>query len=249
LYSVGRASIGKRKEGHKMDRYILLVTGDLTYNEDFAKATLKRSFFTDFAKTMDDAFELIAKNDYLLLDICADNVDYMPELNVIHQFREMPILVYSYMEPSDQLAALQNGAQLFISRPASIEYIVESSLAMARYYQKIRLHGPNAGQTLLTYGSLHMGVETHQVFMKGRNVLLTRKEFDLLHYFIINKGIVLTYEQIYNNVWGWGADLSYDNYNVLHSLVRRLRKKLDTAPGTNGYISSVWEVGYKFSAI
>ena len=59
-----------------MDRDILLVTGDLAYKEDFVKASFKRSFLTDFAKTMDDAFELIAKNDYLLLDICADNVDY-----------------------------------------------------------------------------------------------------------------------------------------------------------------------------
>ena len=89
-------------------------------------------------------------------------------------------------------------------------------------------------------------VETHQVFLQSEKITLTKKEFDLLRYFMINAGLVLTYEQIYNHVWK--DDNSYNSHDILHSLIRRLRCKLKSETTADDYISSVWGTGYKFGA-
>jgi DNA-binding response OmpR family regulator len=203
----------------------------------------------DCADSMDNAFELLSKNDYSLLAICADNVEYLNELETIQQFRGMPILLFSHSRHGDPVTALQSGAHIYLIDLDCIDYLVESSVAMSSYYLKLKHACHIVEPMLLTYGCVHMSTDTHQVFIKGTSIVLTRKEFNLLHYFLLNKGIVLTYEQIYNNIWGWSADGGFDDYSIMHNLVRRLRKKLDCAPEVRGYITSVWEVGYRFGTL
>ena len=234
-----------------MDRRMLLVTCDHAYKEEFIKISLQRSIVVDHVETMNEALKKMAKNEYLLLTICADNVNHLSELNTVHHFREMPILLFSCSEPNtiDPIPALQNGAQVYLISPLNIEYVVETCAAMALFYERIKTREHFIEPMILTYGYLHMSTTTHQVFLKGINITLTKKEFDLLQYFVLNKGLVLTYEQIYNNVWGWTADHSYDDYNVIHRLVSRLRKKLQCVPEVADYITSIWEVGYKFGSL
>ena len=78
----------------------------------------------------------------------------------------------------------------------------------------------------------------------GKNIQLTAKEFDLLHFLFCHKGQVFTKEQIYENVWG------YDNVpdaSNLSSFIRKLRLKIEPYPDNPRYIITVWGVGYKFS--
>ena len=105
---------------------------------------------------------------------------------------------------------------------------------------------PKYSPTTFIYDHLTLIVETHQVFLKGEKITLTKKEFDLLKYFMANTGFVLTYEQIYNHVWK--DDNSYDSNGLLHRLIHRLRDKLKNKPESDDYITAVWGTGYKFGA-
>ena len=78
----------------------------------------------------------------------------------------------------------------------------------------------------------------------GKNIQLTAKEFDLLHFLFCHKGQVFTKEQIYENVWGY--DNAPDASN-LSSFIRKLRLKIEPHPDNPRYIITVWGVGYKFS--
>ena len=78
----------------------------------------------------------------------------------------------------------------------------------------------------------------------GKNIQLTAKEFDLLHFLFCHKGQVFTKEQIYEKVWGY--DNAPDARN-LSSFIRKLRLKIEPHPDNPRYIITVWGVGYKFS--
>ena len=79
-----------------MEGKMLLVADDNAYNENFIQVSSKRGLMIDCAKSMDEAFELMSKNEYNLLDICADCIDCLSEVGEIHRFREMPILIFSF---------------------------------------------------------------------------------------------------------------------------------------------------------
>ena len=232
-----------------MEGKMLLVADDNAYNQNFIQVSSQRGLLIDCAKSMDEAFELISKNEYNLLDICADCVDYLNEVGTIRRFREMPILLFSFSKHSDSITALRSGAQVYLIDIDNIDYLVESSIAIAEFYLRIKHNHHITDPVLLTYGCVHMSIEAHQVFIKGTGVNLTKLEFELLRYFLLNKGIVVTYEQIYNNVWGWSADISYHNHNKMHALVRRLRNKLACTPEVRGYITAVSDVGYRFGTL
>ena len=78
----------------------------------------------------------------------------------------------------------------------------------------------------------------------GKNIQLTAKEFDLLHFFFCHKGQVFTKEQIYEIVWGYNNAPDASN---LSSFIRKLRLKIEPHPDNPRYIITVWGVGYKFS--
>jgi DNA-binding response OmpR family regulator len=84
-----------------------------------------------------------------------------------------------------------------------------------------------------------------QVLVNDKPITLTRKEFDLLVYFMYNKDRVLTKESIAEHLWGDNIDQS-DNFDFLYNHIKNLRKKIINAGG-KGYIQSVYGMGYKFS--
>lgn len=81
--------------------------------------------------------------------------------------------------------------------------------------------------------------------MCGREVELTRREYDILMFFVSNQNKVLVKESIVEHVWGDDSS-SFDNYDFVYTHIKNLRKKLKTA-GSGDYISSVYGVGYRFS--
>jgi len=225
---------------------ILIISADFSYKDEFQKASLQRSIIVEYAKTMAEAIDLLIKTEYCLVIIRADTVDYLSSLNAMSEIRQMPILVISYKEQSYNAVAIKNGTQILIITPYSMDYLAEACAAMARYYANIKNQKNYTAPTVYIYKYLLLIAETHQVFYKETKLRLTKKEFDLLKYFMANKGATLTYEQIHNNVWGYNH--MYESTNLLHSLVHRVRQKLPKDLDNGNSITSVWEVGYKFGA-
>ena len=95
----------------------------------------------------------------------------------------------------------------------------------------------------ITSGALSIRPGSRKVTRDGEEIMLTPKEFDILHFLARNRGEVFTREQIYQAVW----DSSYpmDDSNIM-AFIRKLRKKIEPDPDAPEYILTIWGVGYKF---
>lgn len=93
-------------------------------------------------------------------------------------------------------------------------------------------------------GDLEIYPRGRKVLIKGSEVILTPKEFDILYFLVQNRGEVFTKEQIYRAVWE--EDYHLDNSNIM-AFIRKLRKKIEPAPDSPTYILTIWGIGYKFN--
>ena len=158
----------------------------------------------------------------------------MEVLRRLRRESQVPVIMLTARDSvMDKVSGLDSGADDYITKPFAIEEL------LARIRAALRGRGGNQGQTL-TAGELVMDVERHQVTVKGQEVELTKKEFDLLHHLLENKGRVLTREALLDRVWGFdfiGETNSVDVY------IRFLRSKIDEAFGLK-LIHTVRGVGY-----
>ena len=172
--------------------------------------------------------------DLVLLDIMLPQLSGMEVLRRLRKDSQVPVIMLTARDSVvDKVAGLDSGADDYVTKPFAIEELLARSRAALR--------GKNGqGEVPLAAGALVMDVERHQVTVRGQNVELTKKEFDLLRCLLENKGRVLSREALLDAVWGFdfvGETNSVDVY------IRFLRSKLDDAFGLK-LIHTVRGVGY-----
>lgn len=177
-----------------------------------------------------------AEWDLVLLDWMLPELTGLEVLERIRSGRsEMPvILLTAKHEVKDKVAALDLGANDYVTKPFEIEEL------LARIRAALRSSVKPAAEGLFTFGELTLNEKTHETKRGDRQIELTPREFDLLHYFMRNPGQVLTREQVLDAVWGFDY---YGETNVIDVYIRYLRKKID-AGETVTYIQTVRGVGY-----
>ena len=172
--------------------------------------------------------------DLVLLDIMLPQLSGMEVLRRLRRESQVPVIMLTARDSvMDKVAGLDSGADDYITKPFAIEEL------LARIRAALR-NKSGQGSAPLTAGPLVMDVEKHQVAVRGQNVELTKKEFDLLRCLLENKNRVLTREALLDAVWGFdfvGETNSVDVY------IRFLRSKLDDAFGLK-LIHTVRGVGY-----
>ena len=177
---------------------------------------------------------LSGKYDLILLDIMLPQLSGMEVLRRLRRESDLPVIMLTARDSViDKVSGLDSGADDYITKPFAIEEL------LARIRAALRKRSVRSGK-ILTAGELVMDVERHQVTVKGQSVELTKKEFDLLHQLLENKGRVLTREALLDSVWGFdfvGETNSVDVY------IRFLRSKIDEAFGFK-LIHTVRGVGY-----
>ena len=174
--------------------------------------------------------------DLILLDLMLPG---MNGFDVCRKIREagsaVPILMLTAREEeTDKVLGLELGADDYITKPFAIEEL------LARIRAALRKRSSARAGAVLSAGPLEMDVDKHSVTVKGQGVELTKKEFDLLHHLLENKGRVLSREALLDSVWGFdfvGETNSVDVY------IRFLRSKIDEAFGIK-LIHTVRGVGY-----
>lgn len=174
--------------------------------------------------------------DLVLLDIMLPQLSGMEVLRRLRRESQVPVIMLTARDSVvDKVAGLDSGADDYITKPFAIEEL------LARIRAALRGKGGPAAQSVpLSAGPLVMDVDKHQVTVRGQNVELTKKEFDLLRHLLENKGRVLTRETLLDAVWGFdfvGETNSVDVY------IRFLRSKLDDAFDLK-LIHTVRGVGY-----
>ncbi|MCI7657006.1 response regulator transcription factor [Anaerotignum sp.] len=174
--------------------------------------------------------------DMILLDLMLPGLTGIEICRRVRKFSNIPIIMLTAKdETMDKVAGLDSGADDYLTKPFAIEEL----LARMRVAFK-HAHAGGAKKVILEVQGLEIDTDKRMVTVNGTVVDLTKKEYELLLYLVQNKNIVLSREQILNEVWGY----SYiGETNVVDVYIRYLRSKIDEAFGIK-YIHTIRGVGY-----
>ena len=172
----------------------------------------------------------------IVLDVMMPKINGWEVCREIRKISKLPIIMLTAKgDESDELNGFEIGADEYISKPFSPKILVARVTALLRRANKI-------GETadIREAGGIVMDKTAHTVAIDGQNIDLSVKEFELLDYFMNNRGIALSRERILDSVW------SYDYFGDARTIdthVKKLRSKM----GAKGdYIKTVWGLGYNF---
>ena len=192
------------------------------------------------------ALEMFTKSqpELVITDLAMPGLDGIELTRAIRHHSMVPVIVLSVRnQDAQKVSALDEGADDYITKPFSIQEL----LARVRVQVRRLAAGPEAEQSVIELGDLHIDVERHQVKVRGVEVHLTPKEFDLMLYFARNADRVLTHKTLLRAVWGAAGT---DQPEYLRVLVAQLRKKIEPDAGRGGeprYIVSEPWVGYRLN--
>jgi two-component system response regulator ArlR len=176
--------------------------------------------------------------DVVILDIMLPGLDGLEVCRRIRQFSHMPIIMVTAKDAlSDKIAGLDTGADDYITKPFAIEELLARLRAVMR---RKGAQSDDPAATKLKAGDVVMNPLTRKVQAGGKEVELTKREFDLLKLFLENKNIVLTRDIIIKKVWGYDF---FGETNIVDVYVRYLRAKIDD-PGKDSLIQTIRGVGY-----
>ena len=227
-----------------MEGYILIVDDDIDIRNLLGVYLGNEGFKYIKCENAKKAIETLEnhKIDLILLDIMMPELDGVTACMTIRQKEKMPIIMMSAKtEDMDKIHGLMAGADDYITKPFNpIELITRLKAQLRRYKQYN--NEATASKELLEFEELIMNTDTRQIWVRGDEVRLTPKEFDILELFLRNRGIVLSVKKIYEKVWREEFFYS-DNTVTVH--ITNLRDKIEIDSKNPVYIKTIWGVGYK----
>ncbi|MGI6106930.1 MAG: response regulator transcription factor [Lachnospiraceae bacterium] len=170
----------------------------------------------------------------ILLDVMMPKMDGYEVTRTIRQHSKVPIIMLTAKgEEQDELHGFDLGVDEYIAKPFSPRILV------ARVDAVLRRSGSQQENVLECEG-IRLDKDAHLVTVDGKPIDLSYKEFELLTYFMENRGIALSREKILNNVWNYDY---FGDARTIDTHVKKLRSKM----GDKGnYIRTIWGMGYKF---
>ena len=221
---------------------VLIVEDEKSLANEIAAYLNKESFLCDVACTGAEASEKIAVNlyDFVLLDLGLPDYD---GLELIKEARQNKtdvsfIIITARGAVEDRVRGLNLGADDYLPKPFALVELHSRIMAVAR--RKFQITSPD-----INLGDFVMEIQARRLTHNGREVEITRKEFDLLHYLVINQNKVLARHQLYEHIWGNTLDDQYDS-NFIDVHIKNLRKKLN-AHAASPWLETVRGVGYRVS--
>ncbi len=189
----------------------------------------------DGEKAVDTFFEESNKDIALIiLDVMMPKMDGWAVVKEIRQYSQVPIIMLTAKsEERDELLGFELGVDEYISKPFSPKILVARVEAILRRVNMTM-------EETVEEGGIVLDRAAHSVKIDGQPIDLSVKEFELLDYFVTNKGIALSREKILNNVWDYDY---FGDARTIDTHVKKLRSKM----GEKGdYIKTIWGMGYKF---
>jgi two-component system, OmpR family, response regulator RegX3 len=226
---------------------ILFVEDESSIYEPFSKALAREGFEPVVASTAARALELATEGDFalVLLDITLPDGDGRDVCRAIRRGSSVPILMLTARgTEADRIVGLELGADDYVVKPFSgAEVIARIRAILRRSTAGPAEDEPPPGP--VTVGDLHLDVASRRAHLKGAELQLSRKEFDLLAELVRNAGRVVTREQLMDRVWdeNW-----FGSTKTLDVHIRWLRQKLGDDPGDPRYLHTVRGVGFRFTA-
>jgi two-component system response regulator MprA len=215
---------------------ILIVEDDEAVLEGLRRALTVAGFR---AETAGDGEEVLAKAkahefDLILLDVMLPGLDGLTVTRRLRETSTAPILMVTARDTiPDRVAGLEAGADDYLVKPFAVDELI------ARIRALLRRARPD-GEDTLSYADLRLDARTREVTRGDAPISLTSLEFDLLHEFMRHPRQVMTRDRLLERVWGYDYR---GGSNIVDSLVRELRKKLNVS-GRTDLIQTVRGYGY-----
>lgn len=222
---------------------LLIIEDEVDLLESITKFLVSESFTVASAASFQEAEEKIDLYSYdcVVVDISlpgGSGLDIIRKLK--SKNKDAGIIIISAKNSlDDKLTGLNIGADDYLTKPFHLSEL------NARIKSIIRRRGLK-GANVRKFNELTIEFETRRVYVKDKEVVLTRKEYDLLLYFIMNEDKVLGKEDIAEHLWGDNMSISADSFDFIYNHIKNLRKKLMDY-GSEDYIKTVYGIGYKFS--
>ena len=190
----------------------------------------------------EEALHLAQENkfDMILLDIMLPKMGGFEVCQAIREFSNMPIVMLTAKgDDMDKILGLEYGADDYITKPFNILEVKARIKAIMRRTAASEPKEENS--KVIESGDLKLDCESRRLFVQGREINLTAKEFDLLELLVMNPNKVYSRENLLNLVWGYEYPGDVRTVDV-H--VRRLREKIEPNPSEPKYVHTKWGVGY-----
>jgi DNA-binding response OmpR family regulator len=221
---------------------VLIVEDERSLANEIASFLKTEGFLCELAFTGLEASEKIAVNlyDFILLDLGLPDYN---GLNLISEARSQGsdtsfIIITARGAVEDKVKGLDLGADDYLAKPFALMELHSRIQAVARRKFSILNQNLNAGDFIIE-------LQSRKITCKGNEVIITKKEYDLLQYLIINRNKVLTRNQLYEHIWGNILDDQYDS-NFIDVHIKNVRKKLNEHAPTP-WLETVRGIGYRVS--
>ncbi|BBA50181.1 response regulator transcription factor [Fusobacterium varium] len=214
---------------------ILVVDDEWKIRKLIKDYLVREGYSVDEAGDGEEGLELFFQTTYdiVILDIMMPKIDGWSVCRKIREESQVPIIMLTARaDESDQLFGFELETDEYMIKPFNPKLLVAKVKALLRRDGKI------VDKTYLEFGDLIIDTSKREVKLGDVILELTPKEYDLLYFFIENKGLALSREKILNSVWGWDY---FGDSRTVDTHIKRLRKKI----GDN-FIQTVRGFGYKF---
>ncbi len=221
-----------------MDRLKILVVDDESRMRKLVRDFLVKSNFEVLeAEDGEQAVDMFCADKdiaLIVLDVMMPKMDGWQVCREVRSYSRVPIIMLTARgDERDELQGFQLGVDEYISKPFSPKILVARIEAILRRTNQLNK------EEMLSCGGIVVDKAAHQVLIDGTGVELSYKEFELLTYFMENKGIALSREKILNNVWNYDY---FGDARTIDTHVKKLRSKLG---GKGELIKTIWGMGYK----
>lgn len=221
---------------------LLIVEDSRELSESISAYLTKEGYVCEQAYTYFEAIDKLAafRYDTVLLDIMLPDGNGM---DVLLALRDLPVrpgvlIISAKNALDDKVRGLDLGADDYLTKPF---HMPELNARLKAIYRRRHFEGRKE----IVFKEIRINTDTLEVAVHEEPLNLTRKEYELLVFFLANKNRVLTKQTIAEHLWGDHMDFS-DNFDFVYQHIKNLRKKL-TAAGGNDYLTNIYGVGYRFN--
>lgn len=230
-----------------MSRKVLVVDDEKLIVKGIRFSLEQDDMDVDCAYDGEEALEKVknSKYDLILLDIMLPKLTGLEVCQQIREFSDVPIVMLTAKgDDMDKIMGLEYGADDYITKPFNIlEVKARIKAIMRRTSGKGERSRKETPQQTVEAGDLKLDCEGKRLYINGKEINLTTKEFDVLELLVLNPNKVYSRENLLKLVWG--ADYPGDVRTVdVH--IRRLREKIESNPSEPKYVHTKWGIGYYY---
>jgi DNA-binding response OmpR family regulator len=221
---------------------ILIIEDEIELVSAMKNYLSSEGFLCETAISYFDAEDALSAFNYdiIILDLTLPDGNGLELIKIIKERnKDAGLLIVSAKNSlDDKIRGLDLGADDYITKPF---HLAELNSRIKSLVRRRQFNGSNE----LVFNEIKINIDSAEVSVNGVPVDLTRKEYDILLYFMVNRNKMITRESIAEHVWG--DNISYaDNFDFIYSHIKNLRKKIESQDGRN-YLQNIYGIGYKFS--